>query len=254
MTQILNKSSITSRYTLPDQRQMNYSVESNESATEYMTTSFKKVRTTQREYAIPGEEIEQTLVLTNESARQIDNIRISDTISPDATFKTGSMTINDVAYDSFTPDNYTLPNSISPQGSVTVKYTIVVIDSPATDLVSIISDITYDVAEVTDLEEKSNKIEIQITENEITVELTSSKTAVISGQKLMFQNVITNKGSVTNTNVMFKEPIPDGTQFVPGSVKIDDVVKADYNPAVGFELDDMDPAKVITVTFEVTVD
>lgn len=254
MSKIINKSSVTSKYTLPDQREMNYNVESNESTTENMTISFKKIRTTQREYAILGEEIEQTLVLTNESERQIDNIRISDTISQDATFKAGSMTINDVAYDSFTPDNYTLPNSIASQESVTIKYTITISDSPATDLVSIVSDITYDVAEVTDLTEKSNKVEIQISENEITIELTSSKSAVISGQKLMFQNVITNKGSITNTNVMFKEPIPEGTTFVPGSVKIDDVVKADYDPSVGFELEDMDPAKVITVTFEVLVD
>ena len=70
----------------------------------------------------------------------------------------------------------------------------------------------------------------------------------------MFQNVTKNEGDIINTNLFFKDPIPEGTTFVAGSVKVNQEEKADFDPAVGFNLDDLNPNGEITVTFEVKVD
>ena len=45
----------------------------------------------------------------------------------------------------------------------------------------------------------------------------------VSGETLHYTSVITNTGDLDKVNMIFKDAIPAGTQFVAGSVKIDDV-------------------------------
>ena len=254
MSTILNTSTVTSKYELPDTTTRENVATSNQSATENMTVEFTKVRSSSKMYVAPKEEIEQTLILTNNSARPVDNIRIKDTISDDATFVEGSMTIDGTPHQDLDATNYELEDSLAPNASTTIKYKILVVDNPTSDIVNTISNITYDVAEVTDLNENSNVVEMNIVNNLIKIVKTSDKTAVIKGQTLLFQNIITNEGLYKNTEITFKDPIPQGTKFVTGSVKVDDVAKEDADPEVGFTLDDMEPQASVKVTFEVTVE
>lgn len=253
MSKILNTSSITSNYELPDSTVKEYTTTSNESITENMTTSFTKVRSVSKSYVSDNEEVEVTLVLTNNSEKTIEDVRIADTISNGGTFKEGSMTIDGEAQADFDASNYTLPNNIGPSESVTIKYTMIVAKTETSDVVNSFSTITYNVNEVSDLEEKSNTVEVNIVENKVTIVKTSDKTVVIAGQKLMFQNVIENFGGVKNTDVMFKDPIPEGTTFVEESVTIDGTPHTDLNPETGFKIDDLDVGKKTTITFEVMV-
>lgn len=52
---------------------------------------------------------------------------------------------------------------------------------------------------------------------------------------------------------MFKDAPPSGTAFIPDSVRIDGIFKADYDPAVGFPLKDLGEGESTTVVFSVTV-
>lgn len=54
--------------------------------------------------------------------------------------------------------------------------------------------------------------------------------------------------------MIFKDAIPAGTQFVAGSVKIDDVSYPAYDPAVGFSIKDLKPGESTKVEFDVTVE
>lgn len=255
MAKITNISKVTSKYTLPDTTSHTSEVESNVSETENMTTSFLKEKSVSKLYAIPKDEVEVTLKLTNNSSYDVENVTITDTIGTGATFKAGSVTIDDTPHDSEDPTTgITLPNSIEKNTSTTIKYTIVIDESPTTAQVELDGNVVYSVNEVTDLEEATPQAEVAITNNGIVIEKTSDKTAVISGDKLLFQNVIKNIGTVKHTEVKFSDQMPEGTTFVPDSVKIDNVVKAGYDPATGFELDDIEPNTNITVTFEVLVD
>lgn len=255
MSKINNQSQVTSTYTLPDTSTKTSDVKSNVSSTEYMTTSFTKVRSTAKNFGESGDEIEQTLVLTNSSEFQIFNVSIKENISNDAEFKTGSVTIDGEAQPTFDiVTGFELPDAIEANGEVTIKFMVTIKDSPTSDLVNMNSTITYSVNEVQDLVENSNVVTINLTSNAITIKKTSNKTAVIKGDKLMFQNVIKNEGNATNTDVTFKDDIPEGTSFVVGSVKIDNVTKEDADPAVGIKLEDLAPSAEVTITFEVTVD
>lgn len=255
MSKILNTSKVTSKYTLPDQSEQESTVESNESSTEYMTDSLQKIRDSAKPFGAPGEEIEQTLTLQNDSPYEISNITVKDIIGEGATAKAGSVKIDDVEQASFDPvTGFVLPESLQANGKTVITYTLVVNSNPTANKISLQSDITYDVLEVEGLNEKSNAVELTVSYNQIVIEKTSNVTAVISGQTLTFQNVIKNLGNIKNTEVVFTDDIPQGTQFVENSVTIDGEKKEGLNPATGISLNDLDPNAVITVTFNVTVD
>lgn len=254
MTAIKNTSTITSRYVLPDQTQRDYNASSNESVTENMTTSFIKQRSTAKDYGFVSDEVEQTLTLTNNSNSTIENIRIAEAITDNASFKAGSMTVDGTPYDTLQPSSYTLPKSIAPNATCEVKYKIVVGPKTESDVINMQSTITYDVVDVQDLTEQTNACTVDVVENLITIEKSADKKAVTSKQTLLFTNVITNKGNLPNNSVMFQDTLPDGVQFVADSVHVDGVQKTGANPADGISLEDMAPGKEITVTFQVTVD
>lgn len=254
MSKITNQSEVTSQYSLPDTSTKQSRVQSNMSSTEYMTTSFIKLRSTAKNFGESNDEIEQTLVLTNNSEFKIFGVNIKENIGADATFKEGSVTIDNQPQPTFNIVNgFDLTEDIDAGATKTIKFTIVINNSLTSDILNMNSTITYSVNEITDLTENSNIVTIDLTNNLITIKKTSDKTAVIKGDTLLFQNVIKNEGSMTNTNVVFKDEIPAGTTFKEGSVKVNEEVRADADPAVGIALEDMAPNAEITVTFEVTI-
>lgn len=231
-----------------------YQTQSNESSTENMTTSFIKEKSSASEFGSPKEEILQTLKLTNNSEYTINEVKVTDTISEDGTFKTGTVAIDgDVKADADITKGVTLENPIDAGESVTLTYTLVVNDSPTSDIINIVSEIEYKVNEDLNFTERTDVTSIEIRTNEITIVKTSNQSAVVKGDKLMFQNVITNNGQYVNTDIFFKDDIPAETSFVVGSVKINNELKEELDPTVGFNLQDMNAGDEITVTFEVEV-
>lgn len=254
MAKIINKSHVSSKYELPDQTQKTSEVDSNQSETENMTLSFTKDKSVAKNFGMPGDEILASLLLSNESDAEVSNIRLKETIGTGATFKAGSVKIDGTPQpDMDIVTGLTLPNSIASNASLNITYTLVIDSEPTVQNFALKTNVTYDVDEITDLSEDTEEIVVDISENKISIEKTSDKSAVISGQTLMFQNVIKNTGGLKNTELFFTDPIPEGTTFVPGSVKVDQVQKEDFDPAVGFSLGELDANSQIEVTFEVKV-
>lgn len=255
MAKITNTSTITSKYSLPDGSQRSSQTSSNTSETENMTLSLLKVRTTEHEFGLPGEEIKQTITLTNNSSYEISDVTITDLISANATVKPGSVTINGVSSPTSDPiAGISLPDPISESGGVaTITYILVIDEQPTTDLTTAQATITYSVAERDGLTEKTNQNEIAIEQQKMKITMTSDKSAVISGDQMLLQNVITNEGNLTNTEITFKSELPAETSFISGSVTIDGVEKSSLDPTVGFPLEDMAPGANVTVNFSVLV-
>ncbi|MGN1222018.1 MAG: hypothetical protein ACI4TT_02150 [Christensenellales bacterium] len=251
---ITNQSNLTSKYILPDQTEKDFSTQSNISTTENMTQSFTKEKSYDKEYVLPGEEITQTLVLTNNSEYDVTMVHITDNLSEGATIKAGSVEIDGTPYEDYDPaTGFDLPNDIVGGGNSTITFAIVIDEATELESITDTATIAYQVNEA-ELTEDSNTVTINIVTNKVTIIKTSNVSAVISGQTITYQNVIKNEGTYTNSNLFFTDPIPEGTTFVEGSVKIDDVEQPDYNPATGFDLDELPEGASVTITFDVTVD
>jgi len=250
---LTNQSTLTSKITLPDDSTEDVTTLSNESNTEYMTGSFLKVKSASKTFVKPSDEIEYTIVLTNNSDYDITDITFKDTISSDAQIVAGSVTIDDTEYASYDPTvGFEVPD-IATTASTTIKYKAQVVASPVGNVVSNTATITYSVNEISDLEENTNTVSLPISNNSIVLTKTSDKSAVIAGQTLTYQITIENTGNITNTDLIFTDPLPSGVTFVADSVKVDDVPKAGADPVAGFALDDLVPSAKFVVTFDVTV-
>lgn len=254
MSKITNISQVTSTYELPDQTTKQSDVKSNESSTVNMTTSFIKNHASAKDFGEPNAEIEQTITLTNNSEYSITDLQIEEMIDTGGSFKEGSLVIDSESKPDEDITNGINLGTLSAGATKVIKYTLVIDETPTVENVEAYSTLTYSVNEATDLTEDTNISSIAISNNAITITKTSDKSVVIKGDKIKFQNVIENKGNLTNTDVTFMDPIPVGTTFVVGSVYVDGVQQAGSDPSVGFKIDDLTPNKSITVTFEVTVD
>lgn len=254
MGKILNTSSLSAKYILPDMTERQVDITSNTTSTENMTTSFTKVRSTAQNFGIPKEGIIQTITLTNNSDYELTNVQIRDDIGQGATFKSGSLKIGGTDYPQFDPvQGFTLPSSISANGSEIITYEIIVDTMPTTDQINLVSNITYTVDGRETFTEKSNIIEIQIEEAEVEIQKSVNKRVAISGDTLSFVNVITNTGNVKIEGVVFTDILPAGTTFVDGSVTIDDMEQPDADPTKGISLNDLEVSDEITLSFEVKV-
>lgn len=255
MAKITNIAEVSSNYTSVGQSEQAYSTTSNKAVSNDMSTSFLKEKTTAQDIGFINDEIEQTLKLTNKSDSQITNIKIKDTISTGGTFKAGTLKIDNTLYQDYDPvAGYTLPNPLNVNASTEITYTLVISSKPVGDVINNISKITYDVGGTEGIEENSNVAVISVEDATITIQKSADKTAVISGQKIVYQSDIQNAGTVKHTNVKFTDQIPTGTQFVVDSVKIDGTQKTGVSPADGIDLTDLAIGGKTTITFEVTVD
>lgn len=87
----------------------------------------------------------------------------------------------------------------------------------------------------------------------MTVVKSVDKAYAVKGDNLHYTTVITNTGSLLKSDLVFTDPVPAGTTFVAGSVKIDGTTYAAYNPATGFNLPDLAIGQSVTVEFDVQV-
>ncbi len=255
MSKIENQSVLTSSFEMPDQSQKSIETKSTVSTTEYATDSFTKVRTSAKSYGMPDEEIMQTLTLTNNSEYDITVTDIKETISIAGSYKPGSVTVDGEAKPDFDlMKGFALESPIKGSGGTAeITFILTISDAPSSDIVSSLSTVTYNINEREDLVEKSNTLELSIVNEKITFTKTSDKSAVIKGEALTFTHEIKNDGNTKNTKLFFKDTLPAGVTFDEGSVIVNDVVKADFNPVTGFNLEDLEVGATIKVQFSVTV-
>ncbi len=256
MAKINNTSSVSYKYTLPDQTEKTGSTDSNTSSTENMTTSFTKVKSADKEFGVLGDTLKLTLVLTNNSEYPITDINIKDTIDNKATFVAGSVEIDGTPQAEFNPvTSFNLPSELTANGgSSTITYSVTLnTEKPATDVYNFVSDITYSVNEISGLTEKSNVLTLELVNPTITITKSADKDTALQGDTIVYTNIIKNDGNVKHTLVNFTDQIPATVTLVSGSVKIDDTPYESYDPTKSFALGDLEIGGETKVEFSVTV-
>ena len=254
---VTNQSNVKYSYTIPGEPTKSGEEYSNPVETEILSSAISKVKTSDKTVIAEGETAHQTVVITNNSGVTLQNVTFKDVMSGGATYVPGSVAINGVAqpsYDLIT--GFPLPN-IPAGGSVSVTYTIIDDNPLTTTPVTNYATITYTVNDpnrgpVT-YSENTNEVSIQIVSVRMTNVKSVDKGVAVSGETLHYTSVITNTGTVNKTNLTFIDPIPAGTTFVPGSVKINGTSYPAYNPNAGFALPDLAAGESVTVEFDVKV-
>lgn len=254
---IPNQSNITFNYILPDGQTIAAELDSNIVNTEILTYSVPKVKSGDKIFIQEGETSRRTVVITNNSHTQLFNMFFKDTMSGGATYVAGSVTVNGVSQPAYDPAaGFALP-SLNVGQAVTVTYDIKannpMTQTPVTDCATLNYTVDDPARGNVNFSENTNEISVQIISNRLTNVKSVDKAYAIKGDNLHYTSVITNTGSLLKSNLVFTDPIPAGTTFVAGSVKINGTTYPSYNPATGFTLPDLAVSQSVTVEFDVTV-
>lgn len=230
-----------------------YNVENDQKISTMAVDNFLKVRTGAKDVVMPGDTINQTLKLTNQTGEDITNISIKDTIGEGATFKSRSVVIDGTSYADYNPvTGFSLPEKIKSSNSNTITYSVVIDDAPTTRTFPVVSAITFTLDGV-EYTENSSTFTMELAYPEVSLTKTSNKSATVQGDTLTYQNVISNTGNLKATKITFSDALSDKVSFVEKSVKVDGVANETANPIDGFRVKDLYAKEKMTVTFDVTV-
>ncbi len=254
---IPNQSNIAFNYVLPDGQTIAANLDSNIVNTEILTYSVPKIKSGDKTFLQEGETSVHTVVITNNSQTQLFNLVLRDNMSNGATYVAGSVTVNGVSQPTYDPvAGFPLP-SLNPGQAVTVTYTIQannpMTQSPVTDYATLDYTVDDPTRASINFSENTNTVTVQIISNRITNVKSVDKAYAVKGDTLHYTSVITNTGSLLKSDLVFTDPIPAGTTFTAGSVKINGVSYPAYNPQTGFDLPDLAVGEAVTVEFDVTV-
>lgn len=254
---IPNQSNIAFNYVLPDGQTIAAELDSNIVNTEILTYSVPKIKSGDKTFMQEGETSVHTVVITNNSTTALLNMSLKDNMSNGATYVAGSVTVNGVAQPTYDPiAGFPLPD-LAVGAAVTVTYTIQANNpmtaSPVTDYATLNYSVDDPLRSIVNFSENTNTVSVQIISNRITNVKSVDKAFAVAGDTLHYTSVITNTGSLLKSDLVFTDPIPVGTTFVAGSVKINGSAFPAYDPQAGFALPDLAVGAAVTVEFDVTV-
>lgn len=254
---IPNQSNIAFNYVLPDGQTIAAELDSNTVTTEILTYSVPKIKSGDKTFLQEGETSLHTVVITNNSQTQLFNLLFRDVMSNGAAYVAGSVTVNGVSQPSYDPvAGFPLP-SLDAGQSVNVAYTIrannPMTQTPVTDYATLDYTVNDPVRGNVNFSENTNTVSVQVISNRITNVKSVDKAYAVKGDTLHYTSIITNTGSLLKSDLVFTDPVPEGTTFVAGSVKINGAVFPGYDPAAGFALPDLAVGDDATVEFDVTV-
>ena len=210
-----------------------------------------KKRTGSKDIVNLGDEVNQTITLTNRSEYEITNIQIKDTFSEGVNFKTNSVVIDGASYTGYNPINgFTLPSSIKVGSSATITYRVIIDSATTKESFAIVSAVTY-TFDTTTVTENSDTYTMELPNGDITVEMTVDKLVATKNDEIQYTIKVSNIGNLRNTAVTITNPMPDGTSFVEKSVIVNNTSQPTYNPATGFSVGNVDPNSSATASFKV---
>lgn len=248
-----NQSNVQFSYVLPDGSTETGNQQSNIVKTEILSYLFTKVKSNNKTFVREGENAEYTVQLTNNSSANIKNLIFKDIMTDGATYVNGSVLIDGVSYPLYDLIAGFPLNDLASGSSTTIKYNITA-NNPLTQvLVKNIGNVSYAVNDASFVE-NTNEVNLAVVSNTMTVFKEVNKNYAVKGDILHYKNTIVNTGTADKNNIIFKDDIPAGTTFVIGSVIVDGVPQTNFNPQIGFALNDMVPSQQRIVEFDVKVD
>ncbi|MCY6369539.1 DUF7507 domain-containing protein [Clostridium ganghwense] len=221
------------------------------------------LKTSNKTFVEVGQNLTYTVQITNKSTVPVD-IKFTDTLPAVTQYVTGSFNL---ISGSATVTNNTVPDStlidvditgMSPQSSVIFSYKVKILSLPPSP-----SEITNAAVAIPSYSlfpggpiREGNPVTDEVTTPVKLIKIEAIKSveeAVATiGDILHYTVTIINNGNVTAENVVFSDNVPDGTEFVEGSLTVDGV-QVDSSPEEGVDIGSIVPGQIVTIKFNVKV-
>lgn len=215
----------------------------------------KAVKSVDKSYAFPDEPFEYTLTITNEGTLRAETVTVHDLFPDGVSLIDGSITINGVPYAGDFPVTF---GPLGAGSAATLKFSVKATVLPEENPVSNTAKVDYTFlpfpGHTVSSSSTSNAVTTLILDVKPDVLKSVDKAYAVKGEKLLYTSVVSNRGNVPLSDLVFKDAIPTGTNFVAGSVTVDGTPRPAYDPNAGFPLPDLEKGQSVTVTFQVQID
>ena len=252
---ITNISNITYNEVMPDGNAVRGNAESNSVKTEILSYNVPKIIRSDKSFVREGENVQNTIIITNNSSTKLFYNFLFLPQHVGASYVPGSVRINGVAYQEYdVAKGFPLPD-LSPAETVIVEYEVKA-DNKTTQLTHFATfeySVNDPVRGKVNYSEKTDVISLKVISEKLSIAKSVDKAFAIKGEILHYKITIVNIGTVTKSDLIFRDPIPDGTTFVVSSIRIDGTIYSAYNPQKGFVLRSLAPGAATAIEFDVKV-
>ena len=212
------------------------------------------LKTADKTFASVGDEITYSVKIDNSGEVSALNVVVNDFLPPETSLVDGSVFLDGSPYAGGLPVSIA---EIAAGGSSEVVFTVKVNSLPAQNPVLNTARADYQFFPFAGYQASgfadSNQTSVAIIRENTQALKSVDKNFAVAGDVLNYTAQITNAGSVPMVNLFFKDPIPDGTAFVDGSVLINGISFPTYNPENGFFAVNLTPQESATILFQVRV-
>ncbi|EJS75061.1 DUF7507 domain-containing protein [Bacillus cereus] len=205
-----------------------------------------------------GDVLTYTVTVPNTGLLPANNVIFTDILPNGTSFIPGSVTIDNIPQTNANPAAGISLGTINNSASRTVTFQATVVSLPNQNPIANTATITFQYTPIAGGTTfngiaTSNSAGTQINLADINGTKSVNKLFTDIGETLTYSISLANIGNIAATNVIYTDPIPSGTTFIPGSVTVNGVTQVGVNPANGISVGTIAANSTTTISFQVSV-
>ncbi|HIE8453667.1 TPA: beta strand repeat-containing protein [Bacillus cereus] len=220
--------------------------------------NIQATKSVNKSVAAIGDVLTYTVTIPNTGLLPANNVIFTDILPNGTSFIPGTVTVDNVPQTNANPAAGISLGTINNSASRTVTFQATVVSFPSQNPISNTANITFQYTPIAGGTTfnglaTSNSAGTQVNLADINGTKAVNKLFTDIGETLTYSIALANIGNIAATNVIYTDPIPSGTTFVPGSVTVNGVTQAGANPATGISIGSIAANSTTTVAFQVFV-
>lgn len=210
-------------------------------------------------YGNINDTINYSIVVGNTGSVNATSMTFKDAIQSDASFNSGSVTIDNVSYPLYNPNTGFSMADLATGQSHIVAFSVKIVSLPSSGKILNNANATF-TYQLTSTDKPmtaaaaSNTVATYVNLGKLTITKDMDKAYTTIGNTITYTMNVTNSGNIVCTNVFFKDIVQSDAAFVAQSVAINDLPQISYDPNIGFNLPNINPESTVKVVFKVQVE
>ncbi|PHD45525.1 cell surface protein [Bacillus toyonensis] len=220
--------------------------------------NIQATKTVNKSVAAIGDILTYTVTIPNTGLLPANNVIFIDSLPNGTSFIPGTVTVDNVPQTNANPAAGISLGTINNSASRTINFQATVVSLPNQNPISNTANITFQYTPIAGGTTfnglaTSNSAGTQINLADINGTKSVNKLFTDIGETLTYSIALANVGNIAATNVIYTDPIPNGTTFIPGSVTVNGVTQVGANPANGISIGSIAANSTTTISFQVFV-
>lgn len=243
----------------PDKDEIIDKVSSNTVKTVINEAKYSIVKSVDKEYAQVGDPIIYTTVIKNIGTVELKDVKFADYTNTHLDLYEGTVYINGVNYPEYNPNEQFDLGNINFGETITITFATKLKEHTILGYVPNLSEVTLSYKVNPDeptirKTEYSNTVKTYDPYAELDIVKNVDKEYAVIGDILTYSFDIINKGNSSSNDTFFSDKIQNEASFIDGTVKINGIIRSEFNPEDGFVVGKLERGEVIRVEFKVRVD